>query len=611
MTSLPLHDAVKNTVKEAADIVEVIGEHVALKRSGLRYTGLCPFHGEKTPSFSVNPQEQFYYCFGCGASGDVFSFLMQYLHVDFPEALKQLAKKYHVDLPERQLSGADQARMRLREQLYAVHEAATISYEKALAETRLGAQAREYLRQRGVPGEIAGQYRLGFAPDPAAAGWEYLTRILRDQGFSEELLVQAGLSVIGKKGGHYDRFRSRVLFPLEDMSGRITGFGGRILGEGMPKYMNSPESPIFTKSRQLFGLYPHRKAIRRQRHALVVEGNFDLLLLAVHGIDNVVAPLGTALTRDHVRLLSNYCDEAILLFDADAAGHKAAMRSIPFFLEESLGCRVALLPKGHDPDSFVREQGRGAIEALVGAALPLAEFALDKLIGEYGLTLGGKARIVQELKPLIEVAAKREQRELMTSHFAAKLGVSTGYFTGASASQLRVPARQPEPEYESGQNAPMGTIPTGLKTLSRQEKQLLDFLLFWPEYCGPLQKAGLAEIIHNQALQHVLGLMVTHGADTARQPEYLLAAPLEAEERTYIVARLMQPPLPTGDGPSASPEQMFAQLLLWVRQQRQQQGAARLQQQILEAERNGDSRRLLELLRAKQLHEEQKGDFPS
>lgn len=602
MNSPSVQEAVKNTVKEAADIVEVIGEHVALKRNGLRYTGLCPFHGEKTPSFSVNPQGQFYYCFGCGASGDVFSFVMQYQHIDFPEALKQLAGRYHIELPERQMSEAEQARLRLREDLYRVHEAAAQCYEKTLADKRLGAQAREYLDQRGVPAEAISRYRLGFAPDPASAGWDYLSRSLTSQGFPAELLVQAGLSAVGKKGGHYDRFRSRVLFPLEDMGGRITGFGGRILGEGQPKYMNSPESPVFVKSRQLFGLYPHREAIRKQRRALVVEGNFDLLLLAVHGVDNVVAPLGTALTREHIHSLSNYCDEVILLFDADAAGLKAAMRSIPFFLEETLQGRVALLPKGHDPDSFVREQGRAAIDGLVEQALPLAEFALNSLIAEHGLTLGGKARIVQELKPLIQAAAKREQRELMVSHFAAKLGVSSSYFSGAAPVQTSPPM---EPQQASGQQAQ-----SPLRSLTRQEVQLLDFLLFWPEYCLPLHEAGLLELVRNPGLKHVLEVMLRHGADQAQQPEYILAAPLEADERAYIVARLMQQPLLAGNNAGTGPRQMFEQLLAWVRQQRLRQNRARLQVEIQAAEQRGDHKRVLELLREKQAEKEQKSEVP-
>ncbi len=597
MTSLSSQEIVKNTVKEAADIVEVIGEHVALKKSGARYSGLCPFHGEKTPSFSVNPQGQFYYCFGCGAKGDVFSFVMQYHRIDFPEALRMLAGKYRIELPERQPSEAEQARAQLRQQLYAVYEAAARLYEKTLADPRLGATARTYLQQRGVPQEAALRYRLGCAPDPQAAGWDFLCRALTGEGFAEDLLLQAGLGATGKKGGLYDRFRSRVVFALEDMSGRVTGFGGRILGEGRPKYMNSPESLIFVKSRQLFGLYPHRDAIRKQRRALVVEGNFDLLMLAVHGIDNVVAPLGTALTREHVHSLRHYCDEVVLLFDADAAGLKAAMRSIPFFLEEMLQGRVALLPGGHDPDSFVRAQGRSAIEALVERAVPLAEFALDTLMAEHGLTLSGKARIVQELKPLLRAAANQEQRELMVAHFAAKLGVSSGFFSGTAAAPPPVEASPIEAERPAV---------SALRALSGQEKTLLGLLLFWPEYCQPLQKAGLSRVVRSPALRRLVELMLAHGAATARQPEYILDAPLEREEHDYIATLLGKPPSDIDALLHQPPQRTFEELLVWLQQQRRRQERAQLQLELQEAEQRGDHRRVMELLRATQQDEKRK-----
>lgn len=593
-------DAVKDAVREAADIVEVIGEHVALRRSGARYMGLCPFHGEKTPSFSVNPQEQLFYCFGCGARGDVFSFVMQHEHVDFPEALKMLAARYHITLPDRQLSDAERARLKERDRLYAVYEAATRCYEKALWDAGLGAPGRGYLEARGVPAEAARQYRLGYASTPEIAGWDWLTQMLsgtEGPHFDRELLVQAGLAAVNKSGRLYDRFRGRVLFPLIDTGGRVTAFGGRLLGEGQPKYMNSPESPIFSKSRQLFGLYPHREAIRKARRALVVEGNFDLLSLAIHGVGNVVAPLGTALTRDHVHALAHYCDEVVLLFDADIAGSRAAMRSIPFFLEEGLAARVALLPQGHDPDSYVREQGRAAIDALVESALPLAEFFLDALIARHGLSLGGKAQIVQELKPLIRSARKQEQRELMVAHFAGRLGLSTDYFRGGAVPPG--PEAPPSPEETCETAAPEQPLICPLRWLSRQENQVLDFLLFWPEYCQPLADAGLAGVLRSPALARLLELMLAHGAATASAPEYLLAAPLEADERAYIAERLGQPPAFVGGDAAAGARTMFGQLMQWIRQQQRLQESARLQRALEAAERWGDSRGALELLRAR------------
>ena len=319
----------KASVKEAADIVQVIGEHVELKRAGARFTGCCPFHNEKTPSFSVNPQGQFYHCFGCGEHGDVFSFVMKFHHMDFPDALKMLAQKYGIELPERQLSPSEQAHLRQRDALYQANEEAVLVYQQCLRHPKWGRDARAYLERRGVPQEFIERYRLGYAPHPDQVGWSYLFEQLRAKGVDAEILEQVGLAVRKDRGGHYDRFRSRILFPITDMTGRVVAFGGRILGEGNPKYMNSPESPIFEKNRLLFGLQPHRQAIRQARRALVVEGNFDLLSLVVHGIENVVAPLGTALTRNHIHSLRSYADEVVLLFDADAAGAQGRHAQYP------------------------------------------------------------------------------------------------------------------------------------------------------------------------------------------------------------------------------------------------------------------------------------------
>ena len=435
---------VKNQVKEVADIVEVVGENIDLRKAGSRYMGLCPFHNEKTPSFSVNPQGQFFYCFGCGESGDVFSFVMKYHHCDFPEALKILAGKYHIDLPKRQMSEEEKKRIALKEKLYRACEEAARLYEKCLAGGKEAAVAQAYLEQRGVPSEFIRKYRLGLAPSPQAVGWDFQTRSLQKQSIPADILEQSGLAVKKERGGHYDRFRSRIMFPIFDMTGQVAAFGGRILGEGKPKYMNSPESPVFEKSRLLFGLYQHREAIRRKKTAIVVEGNFDLLMLAVHGVDNVVAPLGTSLTPYHVKQMRSYCEQAVLLFDADAAGLKAAMRSIPYFLAERLECKVALLPEGHDPDSFVREAGAAGVQQRIDQARPLAEFVFDNLVTEHGLTLSGKARIVEALHPLLKDAADPTQRALMKAHFSEKLGADSSLFGDGRGSIP--PVHVPEPE---------------------------------------------------------------------------------------------------------------------------------------------------------------------
>jgi len=592
-------DQIKNRVRDAADIVQVIGEHVELKRAGTRFSGLCPFHAEKTPSFSVNPQGQFFHCFGCGESGDVFSFVMKYHRLEFPEALKILAKKFSVDLPERPLSEAELAQLRQRETLYAANEAAVLIYQRCLDHPKLGRAARAYLEQRGVPVEITSRYRLGYAPDPAEASWSYLTDQLLAGGLTPEVLETAGLAVRKEQGGQYDRFRARVMFPITNMTGRVVAFGGRILGEGKPKYMNSPESPIFDKSRLLFGLHQHRQAIRKQRRCLVVEGNFDLLLLAVHGIDNVVAPLGTALTRNHIHSLRGYGDEVVLLFDADAAGLKAAMRSIPFFLAEQVEGRVALLPAGHDPDSYVRSAGPAGIAALVETARPLAEFVFETLVREHGLTLAGKTRIINELKPLVAEAADPAQQDLMIAHFCGKLGVSPGYFKTGPV----VAATRPSPETA----APPAH--QGLATLAKPIRDLVDFLIMFPEFLSELKGAGLGEIVREPAAVRIIELLTQISGVTAGQPEQLLTAPLEKDERAYVVKLLTHTPPWGHDEKNEHARAMCRSLIAWMQSVRQKRNGADLQQQIREAERVGDIGLVMALMRQKLEMEKKRTGF--
>ena len=587
MATNDLRDEIKNRVREAADIVQVIGECVELKKAGVRFTGLCPFHAEKTPSFSVNPQGRFFHCFGCGESGDVFSFMMKYHHLTFPDALKDLANRYHIDLPERKLSDADRARMRKREQLYQVNREAANIFHTFLNESGQAAAARKYLRDRDVPQEIVDKYRLGYTPAPEIAGWKFITSRLQAKKISVVAVEQAGLAVKKESGGYYDRFRDRVLFPIYDLSGREVAFGGRILGEGKPKYMNSPESMIFDKSRLLFGLYPHREAIRKSRTAIVVEGNFDLLLLAVHGIDNVVAPLGTALTRSHIKSLRGYCDEVVLLFDGDSAGLKAARRSIPFFLAEQVEGKVALLPEGHDPDSLVREKGAEGILQLVETAQPLAEFVFSELVQEYGLTLSGKNRIMQELSELTREASDPTQRELMVVHFSEKLGVSPARF------KTGVPQiNRPEP-WQQGE--PMSSF----SRLPRKQRQLADFLILYPEFLEELQQGGLEDVVSEPAVSEIISCLQQLTKDGLFMPEQLLSMLSGKMERQYIADLLMRGPI-EGSEHELKGRELCDELLAWLKTVQRRQDGADLQEQISEAQQAGDTELLLELLRKKQ-----------
>ena len=587
MTAMDSRDEIKNRVREAADIVQVIGECVELKKAGARYTGLCPFHAEKTPSFSVNPQGGFFHCFGCGESGDVFSFMMKYHHLTFPDALKDLARRYHIDLPERKLSDQDRARMRERENLYQVNHEASAMYRNFLHNAAEADAARKYLRERGVPQEIVEKYGLGYAPAPETNGWKFVTTRLQAKKMSIVAIEQAGLAVKKDNGGYYDRFRDRVLFPIYDMSGREVAFGGRILGEGKPKYMNSPESMIFNKSRLLFGLHQHRDAIRKSRRAIVVEGNFDLLLLAVHGIDNVVAPLGTALTRSHVKSLRGYCDEVVLLFDGDSAGLKAARRSIPFFLAEQVEGKVALLPEGHDPDSLVRERGAEGILQLLDSAKPLAEFVFEALVQEFGLTLSGKNRIMQDLAQLVGEASDPAQRELMVAHFSEKLGITPARFQrGVPREDRKVSSRTP-------------VQASLLANLPRKQRQLVDFLVLYPEYLVELQQKGLEEIVSETAVSEIIACLQKLGADGAVMPEQLLSELTGEEDRQYIADLLMRG-TEDEDDQEQQGRSLCDELLVWLETVRRQRNKENLQIRINEAQEKGDTELLLELLRKKQ-----------
>ncbi len=582
-------EEIKQRIREAADIVQVIGEHVKLKKTGSRFTGLCPFHAEKTPSFSVNPQMQFFHCFGCGESGDVFSFLMKYHHLSFPEALAELARRYNIALPRRTMTEAERKQARERETLYAANEKAAEIYHRYLLESREAENARDYLKNRGVSTETILKYRLGYAPDPDTAGWTFITSRLQAERISIRSLVQVGLAVASDRGGHYDRFRDRILFPILDQTGRVVAFGGRILGEGKPKYMNSPESPIFNKSRLLFGLFQHRENIRKRQQALIVEGNFDMLLLAVHGVDNVVAPLGTALTRPQIRALRNFCPEVVLLFDGDAAGLKAARRSIPLFLAEQVEGRVALLPDGHDPDSLVREKGPDAVAGLVAEARPLAEFVFDALVEEYGLTLSGKNRIITELRELLTAAVDEGQRTLMAAHFGEKLGIAPAHFLDRTS---------PGPVRATGRQAEGGR--RTLYDVSRKYRQLVDFLVFHPEYLPDLQAAGLEEVVEEPVVLEVFQAISAMKQDEEPGPENLVHRIAGEKNRQYLVELLMRGPDYPPDRHKEEGRRMCDELLAWLADIRGRHDAANLLEQIREAQQSGDQGKLMELLKKKQ-----------
>jgi DNA primase len=369
--AVPLTKDFVAAVRNAGDIVRLVSDYVPLKPGGSRLKGLCPFHQEKTPSFSVDPQMQLFYCFGCQAGGDAFKFVMLYEKLDFPESVEFLAKRWGVPLPKASARPEDDARARL----LLMNEAAAGFFRSQWSDPSRGKLARDYISKRGVSDAVADRFGLGYAPD----SWDALLNVLGSRGFTAAELQTAGLAIPRKDGsGQYDRFRHRVIFPIRDVSGRVIAFGGRALGDSEPKYLNSPETPAYVKGENLYGLDVAREAIRREGFAILVEGYLDLIALHQAGFENAVASLGTALTPSQVKLLARYSERVVVSYDGDAAGINAAAKSLDLFLERGFDVRVAEVPAGKDPDDFVKEQGVAAYDAIVRQAPSYLDFLVKR-----------------------------------------------------------------------------------------------------------------------------------------------------------------------------------------------------------------------------------------
>jgi len=396
------------------DIVDVVGSRLALKRSGDNFLARCPFHDEKTPSFSVSRSKQFYHCFGCGAHGSAISFVMEYDHLDFPETVDVLATSLGLDVPR---EAGDERQAESNRDLLTQMEDCGQLYRRTL---RDHPAAVAYLKERGLDGKIARDFALGYAPE----GWDTLRDALGESVQSN--LFQAGMLIQNKQGGYYDRFRDRVMFPIRDTRGRTIGFGGRALGDNPPKYMNSPESPVFHKRREVYGLYEARQAGVRDRPILVVEGYMDVIALHQHGLPNSVATLGTAVTVEQLKRLFRETHELIFCFDGDSAGQRAAWRALEIampLLEDGREARFALLAEGDDPDDLIRRVGADEFQRQMTQAPPVAEFMLGTLKKQIAAdTIGGRARLAELARPLINSLPPGLYAELLTDRLAQEIG---------------------------------------------------------------------------------------------------------------------------------------------------------------------------------------------
>ena len=468
-------DETVREVLQRTDLVRLVGETVPLRKAGARFVGLCPFHAEKTPSFSVNAEQGFYYCFGCHAGGDAIHFLRELHGLTFREALEQLATRAGILLPEEAPADDRSARIRAGER----SERARILEANALAQAFFratyrqdaGAAARAYVERRALTEETVDRFGIGAAP----AAWDALLLHLRRNGVPEDVIERSGLVARRESGGAYDRFRGRLTFPVLDVSGKVLGFSARVLdsAEQAPKYVNSPESPVFLKGQTLFGLYQARRALRAARRAVLVEGNVDVVMLSQAGIENVVAPMGTALTEAHVLQLKRFVDDVDLVFDGDNAGRAAARKALELLLKNGIGGRLGLLPQEEDPDSLVRKNGPDAFTDMLRRAPALSEHFVAEALALFDGSVPSKTRVLETVKPLFGWLASDVERD----EYARRVEQRIGLAPGAIARYVAVPEAAvrlgiPDDPRQSAR----------LRTNSKAELTLLELLLSYPTF---------------------------------------------------------------------------------------------------------------------------------
>lgn len=578
-------------VKNTADILEVISDSVILKRAGRNHKGLCPFHSEKTPSFTVDPEKQMFKCFGCGEGGNVYTFLMKRDGVSFPEAVRMLGRRYGIEVMERNLSPAQRNAISEREHLYAINAKALGFFRRMLLEGEGGHIARGYLQKRGFGKETLDLFMLGYVPE----GWNNLARSLEGEGVPLALAEKAGLLVANERGGYYDRFRSRIIFPIYDIAGQVTGFGGRVMDDAQPKYLNSPETPVYHKGRSLYGLNRARRMCRQTGQVLIVEGYFDLLALWQHGIENVTATLGTALTAEHIRLLKGYAPQMVLVYDSDEAGIKAALRSVELFSQAEVDARILVLPEGYDPDAFVFEQGAERFSAMVDQAASVVQFLMDVAVKRHGLSIEGKVRVISSM--VAPLAAMRDSvaRALYVRKLAERVGVDeVAILEKVRTAAGRVPMERSAGGQTAGRDVrgpmrqPGAATGRGAPPGSRMERQIVAMMLQFAEIRHEMIRYNVLDFFEDKALKEIAGLVLSEETPDVAD----LVTGVDPEKRRIVSA------LTIGD------EQWHYEGCVRAIQQfvsSRNRVIDRLLMEIKAAEEAGDHDLLLQLLNKKQI----------
>ncbi len=534
-------------VAEANDIVEVIGSYFPLKRAGTSWVALCPFHKEKSPSFHVNPQRQSFHCFGCGAGGSVIRFVMDYEHLDFPGAVRRLAQKAGVTVVEEAGTPQDDETHNMRRRLLALHVDVTAWFQQQLLRTASAQIARDYLKSRGITAEVAKSWQLGYAPD----SWDALLDFLRSQRYSKEEIIQSGLvssrseelSDPSQEQHFYSRFRGRVMFPICNDYGEVIAFSGRVLeaeAKGA-KYVNSPETPIFRKGRVFYGFHKSKRALIDAGAAIVLEGQLDLISAFEHGVENVIAPQGTAFTADQARLLSRFVKTVILCFDSDRAGQAAITKSLPALMECDMEVRVARLPEGQDPDSLIRSQGPEAFREAIANAKNFFDHAVDRMVETGAIEdPAKKAAAAKKLGPFVAAIKDQVLREATASRITARLQTTAAAFNSHMV-VTRERTFEEEPTGEEAKVAPL-RLEEGVRMLCRLALMSADVRNWLRGQITPtlteLGEGGnlLEKIAHSPLTLEEAGArtafaaslsrpeeLAINGLDTEKTPEHLLA----------------------------------------------------------------------------------------
>jgi DNA primase len=528
-------------IRRVVDIVEVISESVLLRKAGKNFSGLCPFHAEKTPSFTVSPDKQIFHCFGCGAGGNVFSFVMKRDGIGFVEAVRNLAARGGVEIPERASSPHAKRRVDELTAFFELNRLAEDYFQQVLLHPMSGQPALDYLFRRGLTRQTIEQFRLGYA----LKGWDHLLGYMARKRFAPALLEKAGLVVPRKDGnGYYDRFRDRIIFPIHDESGRVVGFGGRVMDHSTPKYLNSPETLVYSKRRVLYGLDYAKSSCRTAGSVFIVEGYLDLISLHQHGVTNSVATLGTSLTPEHLQLLKRHAGQMVLVYDSDEAGIRSAQRCVDIFWrdhvdfrredvfrEERADTHILVLPDGHDPDSFLRTHGVAEFRALAQNAPGIITFVMERAVLRHGLTTEGKIRIVGDMHPFLAAINDSVARALYVKQLAERLDLAESViWEGLKTQTTSAPAHGSRARLEDAATSPAAG------SEYRFEQRIVAMMLQFPEIIPEIAKDRILDNFLHPLLKSIGERILGLPFESSDQLPELLADIEEGPLKQTVVA---------------------------------------------------------------------------